>query len=72
MIHGIAFIMRIVVACDIVTRLVEHGQLQEITWMVTRTVELIFGASLSLMPSTNENINYDSWARGRTVDSPDR
>ena len=31
------------------------------------TVDRIFGASLSLLPSTNENINYDSLAKGLAV-----
>ena len=34
--------------------------------MVTLTVDRIFGASLSPLPSTNENINYDSLAKSPT------
>ena len=33
----------------------------------TLTVDRIFGASLSPLPSTNENINYDSLAKGPTL-----
>ena len=35
--------------------------------MVTLNVDLIFGASLGPLPSTNENINYVSLAKGSTV-----
>ena len=77
-IHGIVIILRIVVSCDIVGKIClvyGHGTVSWTRPVAENNVDGntnrgpgFLGASLSPLPSTNENINYDdSLAKGPTV-----